>query len=1301
MLLLSPDHPQWDTAQQQMIDNSIDALTVDSTGSNSDDSSMEGVGVKPDVFSMPANPDLVATDTGQSDAGQTEAPSVDAGTLYGAGQTNAGDITQTPTNAQDFVSKVSGVKPSDSVLGTIQNQIEAASNRNYALGTQVFNPKQVADMILNKGSGDIEAPSFGKGTNFEDEARNFHPEPGTFESGEPPRPENYDPLEDSRSQLQSLMRGNPRLIQFLKDHNISIDFRPGGDTRGLNKANALLGSGAVPDYILDSSKDVPKFSQAYKEALTQRMQSNPDFRNAIYKLNITNPSDLTDENLARVDALAKTGAFGDTSPVGARPVFSETGEESMTGVPQSVRDQWLVEDSQPAAGQPGSVYNNEFARGETEGGKVDTAQPTLVDSNTGTVTPGYENVPQYTTAPGDMVPSTERTPQQQLEDLKARQQLGAQSAAAKRAGGIQAQQAVESQAASDAKSAFLDTIRNKDLNDQDVSERLGAPDNVQASVDPTDGSVEIKPMAGGAPGGSQKAVAGPTIATWVDSQPGVTGKVKAAAKSVTDFTGKLVQPYFEAGPEVENLARTMGGRYEGAATEGSIALNNGPDTATIAAHPGDSKAAWDDWQAKVSQQVYSKQTQAVQDFVNGLEQSGHLARLDSLGVGPDPTTGALPEGWVKVSDSYAADPMTAAGLKHTFGPHLDLFSEFADRDPTPDDVNRLFGKDGEAWQRGVQKVLDGVSALKETKLGLSLFHGPTTAVQAGRLMTDVGHPVQAVRNVGTAIRYTVGGPAQYLKDHPGEEAGWQQASNTGLTGLSFRRLGGGGYGAAFDVGDERGSWDTAARAISNAVVGAAAGYGTGWGLGKAEGLSDDERNAQAAKYAAIGGLAAGAGNLFIRKGIFQSYMPVLKYTTWKTLTEAGMDGRAAADAVNNATGGQNLIAMGRSPQFQRFLRTAMLAPDFDEGLGARMPLNALSKNPELRGASQKWLANLALTFIGAQVMQSAVNQLSDDPDVQNKHFTWDNGARHLLQVDVSPLVDKAGWNRTWADTNGRVGKHAVYAGIPWMGPVGSSVSSVAKSGLGAVGDVMSNHLGIIPDMALQGIQSRGTQNMDPAQAGGQMAADIASSFAPIGTQQFVEEAKQGRLGENLPQEGAQFAASQITGSRITPGRAEGDFIRESARLGVGGAAGAPSTFRLNDVANTSLTQSAARRLGVPPLPIALTADEVKWANHRMYELTENTLKQYRDQYDALPDTGMSMQNELRLRPGARGGVATFQADNKAAMLSQIQDLAHQQVMQELVSGRMSKNEYMARVAAAQKIQQDNMRKNAGVASGRF
>lgn len=147
-------------------------------------------------------------------------------------------------------------------------------------------------------------------------------------------------------------------------------------------------------------------------------------------------------------------------------------------------------------------------------------------------------------------------------------------------------------------------------------------------------------------------------------------------------------------------------------------------------------------------------------------------------------------------------------------------------------------------------------------------------------------------------------------------------------------------------------------------------------------------------------------NLF-EKPLFNKMIPALKLSSYNELVKNGTDAKAAAKLVNNVYGGMNWEQLGRSRDYQNFLRTIILAPDWAEStvrLGGNLgksfvPTLQNGKLGFLGGETGARYRTMATTILGSYVALNIANKLTSG------HYAFQNDPGHTFELEAGYTQD--------------------------------------------------------------------------------------------------------------------------------------------------------------------------------------------------------------------------------------------------------------------------------------------------------
>jgi hypothetical protein len=319
-----------------------------------------------------------------------------------------------------------------------------------------------------------------------------------------------------------------------------------------------------------------------------------------------------------------------------------------------------------------------------------------------------------------------------------------------------------------------------------------------------------------------------------------------------------------------------------------------------------------------------------------------------------------------------------------------------------------------------------------------------------------------------------------------------------------------------------------AGTVKGTAIRGAAGGAFGFSAGYNANKDDPTKNAfeEGLKTGGLGALGA-ASTRIISDAVFQRYLPMMKVTTFQLMKHAAGP-EAAAEYVNDAFGGQNLAAMGRSKTVQDALRVIALAPDWQEGWIKQVG-NALKPGALGDLNRQYWSNALVSHAVFLEGMNAALSG----------HMTNDNGTGHEFDLELTGLYDKMGVAHVDKNTGQ---SYRVYASI--LGPYKGMLQPIVEAGqalagapghnAGTVGaaaaNMASSRMGILPsevgaltadtDWKGSPVVPRGT---DPWKAAALRIGQSFARLAPIGVQTATQGVDAGPIG----------AAAAFTGTRVS------------------------------------------------------------------------------------------------------------------------------------------------------------------------
>lgn len=289
-------------------------------------------------------------------------------------------------------------------------------------------------------------------------------------------------------------------------------------------------------------------------------------------------------------------------------------------------------------------------------------------------------------------------------------------------------------------------------------------------------------------------------------------------------------------------------------------------------------------------------------------------------------------------------------------------------------------------------------------------------------------------------------------------------------------------------------------------------------------------------------------NVF-EKPLFDKMLPALKLSSYKEVArnfaktmDTDTAGKEAAKLVNNVYGGINWEQMGRSRDFQNFLRAGILAPDWNEStlrLGGNM-LKSFKTNGEVAGRYRTMMA----TMVGAYVSANVANKLSSG------HYMYENDPGHTFEIETGYTGD--GQKRYFRP----FGTAADMIRLPH-----DIALSLKKGDLSSIARVFRNRLSIPAGVALgtltdtdyrgQAIGYRGKDKYGNEIPAGQRAGSIAGEAATfVGLPSFMKQGLDTLSGKQGVEQG-------VTQAFELPVRYQGGAYSKSQKTvqGVGQAGG--------------------------------------------------------------------------------------------------------------------------------------------------
>lgn len=429
------------------------------------------------------------------------------------------------------------------------------------------------------------------------------------------------------------------------------------------------------------------------------------------------------------------------------------------------------------------------------------------------------------------------------------------------------------------------------------------------------------------------------------------------------------------------------------------------------------------------------------------------------------------------------------------------------------------GKLWSGWNNPILKSINNVQGiLKQSILSTgALFHPAAEAFQLARTGASAG--VSGIAKTPGALAKASTG---FFSD--AFARGWQAKNAATIARAEAAKM-----TMARVGGDITPDVQNAGNIALRSLLGAGTGAVSGALEAKATGASDEDVRNRALAGAAMGA-AGGAISPTITKAIFQRMVPIAKVEGFKMLTASGVSDEVAAKRMNDTFGGQNLTALARSQNWQQFLKTTFLAPDWGESwlrnIGAPLGIGVdggFFKSEEANAARKYWLATGVMATLTLEGLNMALN---------NGKTTFDNEPGRQGELDISNVAHAMG-----ADPTKRF-----YADINELGPVGAPLQAAAAgfaergSAADAAGNALktaaTSHFNVLPNTGLNAIFNKapnGRPIVAPNTPGEQAvvpeAAAAVSGVAPIGLSNY------NKPGVSTPL----AAASQLSGVRISTG----------------------------------------------------------------------------------------------------------------------------------------------------------------------
>lgn len=411
-------------------------------------------------------------------------------------------------------------------------------------------------------------------------------------------------------------------------------------------------------------------------------------------------------------------------------------------------------------------------------------------------------------------------------------------------------------------------------------------------------------------------------------------------------------------------------------------------------------------------------------------------------------------------------------------------------------LKNITEKSSSPLQRG---AFGAANEFKRSLLGMGMFHLVT---EEGQSIGAAG-PLKAPKLIARSL-WNMWGP-NYAKFRLDNIDLFQAAADANVT-LAFK-------GHSADVGTTLGD-QLKSRAVRGGVMGSIGGA-YGYSQAKGQGQSDQDAIRSAIAWGVGTGVAGATLGNALERAVFDRAIPTLKVMTWGLLKDK-YGPMATGAFVNRTYGGNSLAAIGRSPTVQSILRGTLLAPDWWEGW-VRQVGNAFAPGMSGDLSRRYWVQTLGTAAFTLEGLNLAFNG----------HPTTDNGPGHQLELEVSGLYDKLGWQRRDPSTGGQ---QRVYWDI--LGPLrplatlAISAGKAATSPVGGanvlpgIGDNLGQTAGafagsrISPWIDLVGQQASGKDyfgkdlvppGLDPTHQLAQRITKELGGFEPAPAQQYVQE----------------------------------------------------------------------------------------------------------------------------------------------------------------------------------------------------
>lgn len=771
---------------------------------------------------------------------------------------------------------------------------------------------------------------------------------------------------------------------------------------------------------------------------------------------------------------------------------------------------------------------------------------------------------------------------------------------------------------------------------------------------------------------------------WFEEQK-AAGKVSTrVANGFDDAWNRLkngIAPAKNAGPEVFNIFDRWSGLMHQIEADGLIKHQGGMDAQDIL-----------NWQKQAKDDAMSW-------LMNELKDKGYIKNADGTAAetfkikNADQLSTKLPE---VVEKGKAPRGPERAQSGPTAGKSFNEAKPIeAEQPEAPEGWRslRLAGYSGlmapEAVASAIHNIIDPaygrywgilfktLGSIKESQLALSGFHAGTLSAQLVRAGFAAGKPGQGFSNLGTAVHAMI--DPRFFREWVNEKGGasmLHSGAGAGGTLMGGEKLTPEARGLGATNGDD--IWNALFSRGVGATYGGVTGAGAGYISAKAQGLNEEDTAHNVFAGATVGALGGAVGAKMFSNALWGRFVPVAKATTWNMLKES-MGEREAAKHVNNVFGGQNLLAIARSPRFQEGLRLMFLAPDWIESWMnvARNFVGGPIGQRSRAISNQSRLYAVALAA-GAMLTTQAINMALND----GKTTFQTNDPAHWFMANIDKGVDTmpGGFNRTYSDEHG-TGEHHYYLDPTMSGPVASFVRDMVTD---KPGYALTSHAGVLPGAALQAqanyIPNRGQivpQGTNWRQSAFPELTALAARFAPIGLQSAMEP--------NQPAPLAGLATA--TGMRVTHGHAAGPANELEASLG-------KSITQIKPNEPTNLTLPTGRSFG----EVTFDQNESKQINLRVESMIRQELQnpQTKALYDKLPPGDGSEGIVMNYRARPPRPIPT----NRDGLISIINRAAENKAKLEVAQGWDSAT-LQARQAQAATIRQQNLGNRAQQESQRL